>query len=147
MARERRNVSSPLRAPNVANASAHRLRASTCGHSSSHLSAVRPVRRRRSCATIASCHAARRADSDAASDVPMPEPSITYGFISDALLVFVGDQPSPLPGFQPLKVVRRTLLALAGDAPGHCLPGAKIDQSEKSSRDPPAGGSGGVSAL
>jgi hypothetical protein len=56
------------------------------------------------------------------------------------------NQPSPLPGFQPLKVVRRRCSRLQVYA-RHCLPGAKINQSEKSSRDAPAGGSGGVSAL
>ena len=84
-ARERRNVSSLARGPSMADASAHSARASTCGHSSPHGSAVWPDRRRRSCATIASCHAMRRARSDAAS-VPLPEFTIAYGFISDSHL-------------------------------------------------------------
>ena len=36
---------------------------------------------------------------------------------------------------------------LASECAGHCLPGSKINQSETSSRDAPAGGSGGVSAF
>ena len=41
-----------------------------------------PDRKRRSCATIASCHAMSRARSVAASRVPKPDPTIPYGFIS-----------------------------------------------------------------
>jgi hypothetical protein len=118
MARERRNVSSPARVPNVANASAHSVRAATCGHSSSHVSAVRPVRRRRSCATIASCHTASRADSDAASDVPMPEPSVTYGFMSDPTPRFRRESAVAPAWYSTAQGCPQTLLALAGDAPG-----------------------------
>ena len=82
-ARDRRNVRSLARFPKVANASAHSVRASTCGQSSSHLSAILPARRRRSCATMASCQAFSRAHSDAASSVATPEPKIAYGFMSD----------------------------------------------------------------
>ena len=41
----------------------------------------------------------------------------------------------------------QTLLAPVGPCAGHGLPGSKINQSEKSRRGVPAGGSGGVSAL
>ena len=122
MARERRNVSSPARAPNVANASAHSVRASTCGHSSSHVSDVRPVRRRRSCATIASCHAARRADSDVASDVPTPEPSITYGFMSAPTPRVIENQPSAPARCSTAQSNPQTLLAPVGHAPGTVCP-------------------------
>ena len=82
-ARDRRNLSSPARAPNMADASAQRAAASTCGHSSSQRSAVGSERRRRSCVTIASCHAMRRARSDTASTVSVPKSAIAYGFISN----------------------------------------------------------------
>ena len=75
-ARDRRNVSSLARGPSVVSASLHSVRASSCGHSSSHASAVRPVLSRRSCATIASCHAVKRTHSAAASAVPTLEPRI-----------------------------------------------------------------------
>lgn len=44
---------------------------------------VWPDRKRRSCATIASCQAVSRAWSDAASAGPLLEPTIAYGFTSD----------------------------------------------------------------
>ena len=75
-ARDRKNVSSLARGPSVASASVHSVRASSCGHSSSHASVVRPVLSRRSCATIASCHAVKRTHSAAASAVPTLEPRI-----------------------------------------------------------------------
>src|SRR5262245_3651696 len=78
---ERRKRSSLARAPNASSASAQSVRASTCGHSSLHASLVLPERSRRSWATMASCHAARRMDNDVASLVPIPELNIAYGFI------------------------------------------------------------------
>lgn len=81
-ARDRRNVSSLARGPNSAAASLQSAVASTCGHSSSQRSAVGFDRRRRSCVTIASCHATSRARSDTASAVSVPKLSIAYGFIS-----------------------------------------------------------------
>jgi len=81
-ARDRRNVSSHARGPSVSSAAVHSVRASTCGHSSSHTSAMRPALSRRSCATIASCHAVRRRHNDAASAVPTLRPSIAYGLIA-----------------------------------------------------------------
>ena len=48
-----------------------------------HTSVVWPGRKRRSCATIASCQAVSLACSDAASAVPLLEPTIEYGFTSD----------------------------------------------------------------
>ena len=92
-ARDRRNVSSPAREPSVTNASAHSVRASSCGHSSSHASVVRPVLSRRSCATIASCHAVKRAGSAAPSAVPTLEPSIAYRLISDPSFLVATDAP------------------------------------------------------
>jgi hypothetical protein len=85
-ARDRRNVRSLARSPKVANDSAHNVRASTCGQSSSHAAAVRLARRRRSWATMESCQALSRAHSDAASSVPTPEPKVAYGFMSDPIL-------------------------------------------------------------
>lgn len=81
IARDRRNVSSVARAPNTADASVQSAVASTCGHSSSQRSAVGSDRTRRSCVTIASCHATSRALSDAASAVSVPRAAIAYGFI------------------------------------------------------------------
>jgi hypothetical protein len=81
-ARERRNVSASARSPNVVVASDQRDRASACGQSSSHASCVREERRRRSCATMASCQAESRDPSATAWVVPRPEPSARYGFTS-----------------------------------------------------------------
>jgi hypothetical protein len=81
-ARERRNVNSAARGPNVAIASDHSTPASACGHSSSQPSPGCLNRSRRSCVTAASCHAERRAVSEAASFVPTPKPACTYGFMS-----------------------------------------------------------------
>src|SRR5262245_4600536 len=81
-ARDRKKASSSARRPKVAIAWAQSTRASACGHSSSHASIVVPIWSRRSCATIASCQADKRALSDNASLVASLAPSITYGFIS-----------------------------------------------------------------
>ena len=94
--------------------------------------------RRRPCATIASCHAARRANREAAPDSQSRSQALRTGFMSDPLLSVLENQPSPLPGVQPLKVVRRGCSRLRAYA-RHCLPGAKINQSEKSGRNAPAG--------
>ena len=109
IARERRNARSLARVPNVANASAHSARASTCGHSSSHLSPAPPVRSRRSCATIASCHARSRTRSDSASEVPTPAPSAAYGFMS--VPSFPGTPTRRLPEFcfPPCQPPQRTI--------------------------------------
>ena len=93
IARDRRNVSSLARGPSVARAALHRVRASACGHSSSHASVARPVLSRRSCATIASCHAVRRTHSEAASAVPTLEPRNAYGLISDPSFLVATDRP------------------------------------------------------
>ena len=66
------SVRSPA-GPTSPTASVHSAVASTCGHSSPQRSAVGSDRRRRSCVTIASCHATRRARSDAASAVSVPK--------------------------------------------------------------------------
>jgi hypothetical protein len=54
---------------------------------------VRPVLSRRSCATMASCHAVRRTDSEAASAVPSLEPRLSYGLISDPSFLWHTDAP------------------------------------------------------
>ena len=81
VARDRRNVRSRARGPNTSSASAHSARASTCGHSSSQRSLVCPDRRRRSCATIASCHAIRRARNGPGPVAPAFTSTIAYGFM------------------------------------------------------------------
>ena len=81
-ARARRKVSSCARSPNVATASVQREGASACGHSSSHPGLAASARRRRSCATMASCHAERRVLRVVASCVLAPELRIRYGFMS-----------------------------------------------------------------
>ena len=94
-ARERRKISSCARLPKVATASGHRARASTCGHSSSQASLVVPARSLRSCATIASCQAVRRALRSAASCVPMPELRTVYGFMSQPSSLAIHDDLPP----------------------------------------------------
>ena len=54
----------------MVSASAHSERASLCAQSWSHSPSVWPARSRRSCVTMASCHATSRCDSEAASAVP-----------------------------------------------------------------------------
>jgi hypothetical protein len=54
---------------------------------------VRPVLSRRSCATMVSCHAVKRTDSEAASAVPSLEPRLAYGLISDPPFLWHTDAP------------------------------------------------------